>query len=88
MQELLDILAAITQAVVSLTIQYRMAEDIQILANQLIYNGKLSCGSEAVRQQVLKTIIPNDFKSAEWMLKVCSLMTKLVNFEGIYRLPI
>lgn len=35
------------QAVVSLPVQYRMAEDIQALPNALIYDQKLRCGSGA-----------------------------------------
>lgn len=38
----------------SLTIQYRMAADIQLLANTLVYNGQLSCGTEAVSTKALK----------------------------------
>lgn len=67
---LLSVSAAFVQAVVSLTTQYRMAEDIQLLANQLIYNSRLRCGSEAVRTQCLDTHIPQDLEVSEWMMKV------------------
>lgn len=42
------------QAVVNLTHQYRMNEDIMLLSNGLIYNGQLKCGSEEVRKRALK----------------------------------
>ena len=41
------------QAVVSLTTQYRMAEDIQLLANTLMYNSALRPGSAAVASAML-----------------------------------
>eukprot|EP00485_Elphidium_margaritaceum_P023173 CAMPEP_0202711444 /NCGR_PEP_ID=MMETSP1385-20130828/23256_1 /ASSEMBLY_ACC=CAM_ASM_000861 /TAXON_ID=933848 /ORGANISM="Elphidium margaritaceum" /LENGTH=568 /DNA_ID=CAMNT_0049371185 /DNA_START=1 /DNA_END=1704 /DNA_ORIENTATION=- len=40
-------------AVQSLTIQYRMNEDILRLSNALIYNGKMKCASQQVAQQKL-----------------------------------
>ena len=36
------------EAVTALPVQYRMAEDIQVLPNLLVYDGKLRCGSERV----------------------------------------
>ncbi|TID30233.1 hypothetical protein CANINC_001240 [Pichia inconspicua] len=42
------------QTVVELTLQYRMCEDIMSLSNELIYNGRLKCGSKDVAQQKLK----------------------------------
>ena len=36
------------QAVVALSMQYRMAADIMLLANTIVYGGQLTCGSEAV----------------------------------------
>ena len=33
------------QAVVTLHVQYRMAEDIQSLANRLVYSGQLQCAT-------------------------------------------
>ncbi|KZT52355.1 hypothetical protein CALCODRAFT_441693 [Calocera cornea HHB12733] len=41
------------QAVVDLTLQYRMNEDIMLLSNRLIYNDRLQCGSEDVARQSL-----------------------------------
>jgi DNA replication ATP-dependent helicase Dna2 len=37
------------QSVVNLEHQYRMSEDIMSLSNTLIYNGRLKCGTEALR---------------------------------------
>lgn len=42
------------QSVVELTLQYRMCEDIMSLSNELIYSGRLKCGSETVAHQKLK----------------------------------
>lgn len=44
------------QSVIELTHQYRMCSDIMSLSNELIYNGRLKCGSEKVANQ--KLIIP------------------------------
>lgn len=44
-------------SVVSLEHQYRMAEDIMLLANELIYSGRLKCGTTSVATRVLE--IPN-----------------------------
>ena len=40
--------------VTNLKTQYRMAEDIQLLANTLIYNQRLRCGSAAIASQTLE----------------------------------
>ncbi|RFU77124.1 dna replication atp-dependent helicase dna2 [Trichoderma arundinaceum] len=45
------------QSVVNLEHQYRMCEDIMTLSNTLIYNGRLRCGTEALRKKKLH--IPN-----------------------------
>lgn len=42
-----------TEAVAPLASQYRMNEDIMLLSNRLIYEGRLRCGSEAVAMQAL-----------------------------------
>lgn len=41
------------QSVVELTKQYRMCADIMSLSSDLVYNGKLICGTEAVANQKL-----------------------------------
>ena len=40
-------------SVVNLEHQYRMCEDIMALSNTLIYNGRLKCGTEALRHRSL-----------------------------------
>ncbi|CAK7230146.1 DNA replication endonuclease-helicase Dna2 [Sporothrix eucalyptigena] len=40
-------------SVVNLEHQYRMCEDIMTLSNTLIYNGRLKCGTEALRHRSL-----------------------------------
>lgn len=47
------------QAVVELTAQYRMAEDIMSLANALVYGGRLSCANEAVAAATLAQSHPS-----------------------------
>lgn len=41
-------------AVVDLSYQYRMNEDIMALSNKLVYEGRLKCGNEQVAQSGLK----------------------------------
>lgn len=41
------------QSVVDLTYQYRMCDDIMLLTNTIIYEGRLKCGSEEVANQSL-----------------------------------
>lgn len=41
-------------SVVSLEHQYRMAEDIMLLSNELIYSGRLKCGNDAVATRILQ----------------------------------
>lgn len=45
------------EAVVNLTHQYRMCEDIMTLSNTLIYDGKLRCGTDSLRKKKLH--VPN-----------------------------
>lgn len=45
------------QSVIELTHQYRMCSDIMLVANKLVYNDKLLCGSERVAEQTLKVNI-------------------------------
>lgn len=42
------------RAVVTLPVQYRMAEEIQVLPNLLSYNGEMRCASAAVAGQMLQ----------------------------------
>ncbi|KAF4124374.1 DNA replication ATP-dependent helicase Dna2 [Geosmithia morbida] len=41
------------ESVINLEHQYRMCEDIMMLSNTLIYDGKLRCGTEALRRHKL-----------------------------------
>ena len=45
------------QAVVDLSYQYRMNEDIMLLSNRLVYENRLKCGSDQVAKQGL--LIPD-----------------------------
>lgn len=51
------------QAVVDLSHQYRMNEDIMLLSNHLIYENRLKCGSEEVASQGL--VLPKRMGCAE-----------------------
>lgn len=44
-------------SVVNLEHQYRMCEDVMTLSNTLIYEGRLKCGTEALRDQ--KLVVPH-----------------------------
>ena len=60
------------QAVVALRTQYRMAGHIQLLANTLIYNGALRCGSKSVEEAVLQLEVPQPFRATcpNWLQQV------------------
>lgn len=60
------------QAIVALEMQYRMAADIQLLSNTLVYEGCLRCGSDAVRDRMLQTRIPATLDCPQWLLEVGS----------------
>ena len=62
----------ILQAVVALQAQFRMAGDIQLLANTLVYNGSLRCGSTEVESGMLQTDVPFNLLKAlpQWLLEV------------------
>lgn len=47
-------------AVIDLTHQYRMNEDIMLLSNRLIYGNRLKCGNQKVAKRSL--ILPDDGK--------------------------
>lgn len=59
------------QAIAELRTQYRMAEDIQLLSNALIYGGRMRCGSEDIRHQKLEICIPDILpENPLWLQKV------------------
>lgn len=49
-----------SQAVIDLTLQYRMNEDIMLLSNRLIYGDLLKCGNEEVAKRSL--VLPDGGK--------------------------
>ncbi|ANB12193.1 bifunctional ATP-dependent DNA helicase/ssDNA endodeoxyribonuclease DNA2 [Sugiyamaella lignohabitans] len=51
-------------AMVNLEHQYRMCSDIMVLSNKLIYDGRLKCGSDEVKNQ--KLTIPNKHGIDSW----------------------
>jgi hypothetical protein len=63
-----------TQALITLRQQYRMAGDIMSVANALIYNGQLQCGSEAVEQAVLALDRPTHEAWPDWLRQVHNLI--------------
>lgn len=58
-------------AVINLEHQYRMCKEIMLLSNNLIYDGRLKCGSEEAANQSLK--IPNPHAIDSW---------KTINVQG------
>lgn len=75
------------QSIVNLEHQYRMCEDIMVLSNKLIYEGKLKCGTEEISNQSLN--IPNKeaieswkpesiSKENDWLETVLSLNNKVI----------
>ena len=52
-----------------------MAADIQSLANTLIYNGRLRCGSDAISNQVLEVQLADNPARPSWMLEVVKAHT-------------
>jgi DNA replication ATP-dependent helicase Dna2 len=57
------------QAVVDLSYQYRMNEDIMLLSNRLVYEDRLKCGSDQVAKQGL--VIPNLQPCSAWCDASC-----------------
>lgn len=49
-------------SVSELTYQYRMCDDIMQLSNEIVYDGRLKCGTEEVANQVLKLPHPDNYK--------------------------
>ena len=60
------------QAVVTLRTQYRMAGDIQAVANELVYNGVLRCGCPAVEAATL-AVHPGTAQHPAWLQQVLLL---------------
>ncbi len=64
-----------TQAVVTLQRQFRMAQEIMDVANELVYDGDMQCGAEAVATATL--CLTGDVAGAcggePWLSQVCSV---------------
>ncbi|KAL0046566.1 hypothetical protein WJX82_003944 [Trebouxia sp. C0006] len=59
------------QMVASLTTQYRMAEDIMLLANTIVYKGQLRCGAEHVAEAMLDLqVAPSQVSQPDWLVQV------------------
>ncbi|GAA5899795.1 bifunctional ATP-dependent DNA helicase/ssDNA endodeoxyribonuclease DNA2 [Sporobolomyces salmoneus] len=75
------------QAVVNLTQQYRMNEDIMLLSNQLVYNGLLKVGNFEVSQRKLRLPKPDGLDGADrWLRDVLDPSRKVV-FVDTDQLP-
>ena len=63
------------QAVAVLSLQYRMAAGIQLLANTVIYNGQLRCATEAVAQARLSPLPASMAQQLpSWLQQVLALI--------------
>lgn len=64
--------------------QYRMAADIQLLANSLVYSGGMRCGSDAVGEATLATNVPEALSTSgpDWLLEVGHLCPKRASREA------
>ena len=64
-------LATKMENIIPLTMQYRMNEKIQALANHLTYNGRLECGSEDVAKRTLSCMkMIQETTEPQWMIKL------------------
>eukprot|EP00178_Gracilaria_changii_P003216 TRINITY_DN146_c2_g1_i1.p1 TRINITY_DN146_c2_g1~~TRINITY_DN146_c2_g1_i1.p1 ORF type:complete len:1154 (+),score=167.00 TRINITY_DN146_c2_g1_i1:2238-5699(+) len=66
------------QAMVHLSMQYRMAGDIMDLSNELVYGGSLRCGSEAVKSQALDVAKRGVRHVAPWLEAVCNSQERVI----------
>ena len=63
--------APMLQAVITLQTQYRMAGDIQSLANELVYCGRLRCGSLQQEQATLSLpLLQSSPQHPAWLQQV------------------
>ena len=65
-------------AVKSLTLQYRMNEDIMSLSNQLMYKGALRCGSTAVAEGAITTLALGAVGAPPWLERVLRPETRVI----------
>ncbi|CAD7941179.1 unnamed protein product [Amoebophrya sp. A25] len=74
--------------VAELNVQYRMNEEIQKLPNKLIYNGKLVCGSDAVKYRKLTAYTLGDVTTKEgWLRAALDPDRKVVFLDTMDSLP-
>jgi superfamily I DNA and/or RNA helicase len=66
------------QMIASLTTQYRMAEDIMLLANTIVYKGQLRCGADHVAEAVLDLqVAPSQVSQPDWLVQVSTSSSSL-----------
>lgn len=75
-------------SVVELSHQYRMCEDIMTISNELVYENRLQCGSEAVANQRLVVPNPEAYKAFlsdgldhSWLQRALDQTTSVVFFN-------
>ncbi len=51
--------------------QYRMAADIMLLANTIVYDGRLRCGTDNIAEAVLDLqVMPSQLSQPDWLVQV------------------
>jgi len=56
---------------VELKAQYRMAADIMLLANTIVYDGRLRCGTDNIAEAVLDLqVMPSQLSQPDWLVQV------------------
>lgn len=69
-----------------LSLQYRMAASIQLLANTLVYNGQLQCGSEAVANAQIRALPAHVIDGLPpWIVQVRFVMGSVSSSCGTVR---
>ncbi|KAI0556641.1 DNA2/NAM7 helicase AAA [Gracilaria domingensis] len=66
------------EAMVSLSMQYRMAGDIMDLSNELVYGGSLRCGTEAIKFQALDVPEGNVRFMLPWLGAVRNCLQRVI----------
>lgn len=76
--------------VVPLRAQYRMAADIMLLANTIVYDGQLRCGADHVAEAVLDLqVAPSQIGLPQWLTQVslsyCAVFVMSPQHQNRYR---